>query len=337
MFMKFLKPMFVAGMGLVISLGFYMLFASEKKLPSINSSYSITGSTGASRSIDRLAQDVIPEPLLYSFDPLTNEELYVHDNDLRADAANFEVRAGEIDENYFPYYQDGAIYPPKKYDVENNYSEQDIEKMKRALKIAHRYADVNYAIEDGYRVVPSYSLGMGIHFDNINYIVDDEVTVEKPEFLTYIRNNNTGRYQLAQMGFIAQRTTPYKLFDAPEARGHFHIGRICMREAKEGPYIQITQVSRYRNKEGEIIGDGAIRDSTIFQELGLEEVIENTPAECVDTGGRQVDSIWMMHFAINMYNERGMFADVFPYVDYLSNKKITHSFYGEKIDDAEQL
>ena len=99
-----------------------MLFASERKLPSIDSGNArIIGSTDASRSIDRLARDVIPKPLLRPLDPLT-DELYVHDYELRAYAANFKERVGEIDENYFPYYQDGAIYPPKKYDVENNYS-----------------------------------------------------------------------------------------------------------------------------------------------------------------------------------------------------------------------
>lgn len=38
-----------------------------------------------------------------------------------------------------------------------------------------------------------------------------------------------------------------------------------------------------------------------------------------------------MHFAVNMYNEVGMFADYFPYVDYLSANAITHSFFGERI------
>jgi len=41
--------------------------------------------------------------------------------------------------------------------------------------------------------------------------------------------------------------------------------------------------------------------------------------------------IWMMHLAVNLYNEQGMFADVFPLVNYFSLLGSNYTFFGEKV------
>ena len=236
-----------------------------------------------------------------------------------------------VDKNYFPYEKNGEIYPPKKYDVGNNYSEQDIGKMKLALRTAYRYADINKALQDGYRVSDSgFAIGMGIHVQNIEYMLDNEISVEKPEFLLYIRNAKTDRFQLAQLGFITQSTKPYKLFDAKSAQGHFHAATFCG-VVKNDVFFDRFLMEYLASKDGSgfLVNPARIQDLHIYDNLEFDWVTTNR--NCDEAGGKKIDPIWMMHFAVNMYNEFGMFSDYFPYVDYLSSEALTYSFFGEKI------
>lgn len=276
------------------------------------------------------SQDIIPQSIEYPPSPNEKKTGWYFEGSIPA-LYKDKFDKGVVDEAYFAYYENGEIHPPKKYDVENNYSLQDVERMKRALKIAYRYADINNAFEDGYLINNSFvfAAGMGTHVVNIDHILDDEVSVEKPEFLNYIKNYKTGRLQLVQVGFIAERTTPPKLFDAEEAQGHFHVGNYCY-TAKDSIYVNYSVTRIIKNKT-----DNAIHP-TFSQSLNIFNSIENSELKMLDDncerdGGRTVDSIWMMHFAVNMYNELGMFVDYSYYINYLSSEGITHSFYGKRI------
>jgi hypothetical protein len=49
------------------------------------------------------------------------------------------------------------------------------------------------------------------------------------------------------------------------------------------------------------------------------------------------DSIWMMHVAVNLYNEDGLFADTFPLIDTMSNAGELYSVFGRKFDSNDYL
>jgi len=273
--------------------------------------------------------DVMPQ-LLHpssSEDPIKKKEaLYFEGYTPRSFQKKFD--AGVVDETYFPYYENGEIHPPRKYDVENNYSAKDIEKMKVALKVARRYADINNALKDGYRIedMEDFPAGMGVHAVNIDYILDDKVSVEKPEFLNYVENRETGRFQLVQMGFISQRTVPYRLFEAKDALGHFHVGNYCFFLDKM--YMKYLS-NAIKDIDNNSISPGLALGASIFDVIESSELV--TSEDTCDGGKAVGPSIWMMHFAVNMYNEFGMFSDYFAYIDYLSAQKVTHSFFGKKL------
>jgi len=276
--------------------------------------------------------DVVPQPLMSLREPASGKLPWYFEGNIPK-ALRDEFDAGIVKEStHFPYEESGEIHPPRNYDVESNYSKTDIEKMKRALKIAYRYADINKAIEDGYRIEKSsiFPVGMGTHAVNPEYMLDSEVSVEKPEFLNYVRSRKTGRFQLVQMGFMAQRITPDPLFEAEDAQGHFHVGTICL--SVDDLYLARYLDEWIEDKEGNFINYEAPATIDIF---GTIESSQLTASEdnCKEQEGAKVvgPSLWMMHLAINMYNEFGMFADYFPYVDYLSEEGIAHSFFGEKL------
>ena len=247
-------------------------------------------------------QDVVPKTLAFSFETPddilyyrgdTLENIPEHYRPLEDLPEYYKI----LNETYFPYYENGEIHPPKKYEVEKRYTKEDIKKMKLALKAAHRYADINKAFEDGYRLRDLYQAGMGIHMVNVEYVMSDEVDVEKPEFLTYIKNRKTGRFQLIMLGYVHRGHTDkkrYELFDTPEAQGHFHPDPFCFRV-----------------------------EHNILHLLSYESCGEKS-------ADYNVGHIWMMHLAVNMYNDQGIFSDFFTYVDYLSVTGTTHSFYGKK-------
>jgi len=325
----------------VASLGLYILLDSNQKFdsyftkeqqkiisqdvisqPIANASKPITGKIA-------WYQDVIPQPIVNASKPITGKIAWYFEGTIPS-LFKSEFDAGVVDETYFPYYKSGEIYPPKKYDVESNYSEQDIEKMKRALEIAYRYTDINKALEDGYliRRTDVFDNGMGNHVVNVDYILDGEINMEKPDFLNYIKNYKTGRLQLAQLGFLDQRTTPPELFDAKEAQGHFHVGNFCYLIESNIYYTNPAEALKDRN--GNFINPSIGENSDIFSIIEDAE-FEIPNKRCDQEGGRSVSPIWMMHFAVNMYNDFGMFSDSFTYIDYLSSEGITHSFYGKEV------
>ena len=258
-----------------------------------------------------LEGDAVPQLLRYPLgSTLADEITWYFEGDLPLD---YQEKFDAIDTTYFPHYDNGEIHPPLKYGVGNRYSKQDIKKMESALKTAHRYADINRAVEDGYRIIslpgPTFDPGMGIHAFNINYVLDREVRVEKPEFLTYVKNRYTGSFQLMQLGFIDQRTTHYKLFDAEEALGHFHPDASCLAIDSDIYFAVFSTLDKRCKPNMRNLDNGT----------------------ACDDGEYFMGPIWMMHFAVNVYNEHGMFEDSFPYVNYASSKGVAHSFYGKEV------
>lgn len=323
--MKFLKLIAITTLATVVSLELYFLFANPFKI----------WETLSQARVELNSQDVMPQSLnnpSFRESSLGGEESFYFTGYI---AQNFQEKfdADIVDETYFPYYENSEIHPPKKYDLESNYSAGDIEKMKLVLKIAYRYADINKAIEDGYRIESAnfFPSGMGTHVVNIGYVLNDEISLEKPEFLNYVKNRETSRFQLVQLGFISQGDTPYKLFDAKEAQGHFHVGTFCFFEEND-IYMQHSG-KPIKDKDGNFIEPGRAQKLSIFNQIEDSEFIISKE-DCETQAGEKLGpSIRMMHFAVNMYNELGMFTDYFPYIDYLSANAITHSFLGEKLDN----
>ncbi len=195
----------------------------------------------------------------------------------------------------YPTVSGGEILPPAAYRAEKEFSRGDYERMKKALVVARRYADINNAIADGYLPEEKYGLGMGIHMHNLGYVFSGVLDVAKPQFLTYVRSRTSGRWQLIQLGFIHRGLKRMKIFDSPQALGHFHTENICVAAV-----------------------DGALRT-----------VPETEP--CDGPGERRVGPIWMMHFAVPIYNPNGIFADSFPYADHASLTGQLHTFYGAPV------
>ncbi|MBI3566148.1 MAG: hypothetical protein HY079_13195, partial [Elusimicrobia bacterium] len=128
----------------------------------------------------------------------------------------------------YPRVEGGQLLPPALYGVEGRYSKEDQERLKAALRAARRYADVNNAAADGYLFEQKYGAGMGIHAHRLDLVFDDALDPGKPEFLTYSLDRNTGRWQLIQLGYIRRGLTRPKMFDSPNAQGHFHDENICV-------------------------------------------------------------------------------------------------------------
>ena len=99
----------------------------------------------------------------------------------------------ELSPLYFAHKDaSGELRFPEKYEIEKKFSHRDQELLKRTLRAAYKYADVNAAIRDGYAAAPIFIRDMGIHFINTP-LVDDTLDIDKPEFLIYIktRPNNS--------------------------------------------------------------------------------------------------------------------------------------------------
>lgn len=195
----------------------------------------------------------------------------------------------------YPRVEGGELRPPRLYRVEERFTKADQERLKRALRAAARYADVNAAAADGYLFEQKYGAGMGIHAHRLDLIFDDALDPGKPEFLTYALNRRDGRWQLIQLGYIRRGLTRPRMFDAPEARGHFHDENICV--AVVGAQLAARQPS----------------------------------SRCDGPGERRLGPIWMMHLAVNVYNEKGLFADEFTYADHASWAGESYSFLGRRL------
>lgn len=197
----------------------------------------------------------------------------------------------------YPTVVGGELVPPRSTLASRAWSAGDTSKMKAGLKIARRYADINEAFKDGYRLEGHFGNGMGVHMMNLGYILSDEVLIEKPEFLTYSRSRG-GRWQLLQVGYIHRGLHRVKLFDSPEAKGHFHDMNIC---------------------------------STL-----KDNVMADAPpgSACDGPGMTRIGPIWMMHFAVNIYNEKGLFADYFSYADDVSATNQSFTFFGRRVTSS---
>jgi cytochrome c peroxidase len=235
--------------------------------------------------------DVVPQPVRFPYAPRDPSWLYYRPGweEAEVDAFRFPGR------DAYPRVEDGAILPPKAYGAETKFSKADYERMKKALVVARRYADINAAYADGYRLEEKYGTGMGVHMHNLGYIFSGTLDVTKPQFLTYVRGRGNGRWQLIQLGYIHRGLERQKIFDSPDARGHFHHENICV----------------------QVLG-GMLRD-----------LPETEP--CDGPGQRRLGPIWMMHFAVPIFNPRGIFADRFTYADRASRTGELHTFYGRSV------
>lgn len=197
----------------------------------------------------------------------------------------------------YPREEGGELLPPRLYRAEERCSKADQERLKRALRAARRYADVRNAAADGYLFEEKYGAGMGIHAHRLDLIFDGSLDPGKPQFLTYALDR-AGRWQLLQLGYIHRGLTRPKMFDAPEARGHFHDENICV----------------------------AVK--------GVQLATRFPSSKCDGPGERRIGPIWMMHLAVNVYNEKGLFADEFLYADHVSWTGRSYSFFGRELGAA---
>lgn len=196
--------------------------------------------------------------------------------------------APQLDAGYFPSFEGGELRLPARYGSLSAFSPADQARLRAALAAAHEYADIKAAFRDGYRLNPNYGPGMGIHMDSIDHVSNQHGDAGEPQFLCYVKNRRTGAYQLVQIGYIRMDQQRYKMFDSPLARGHFH-GSACV----------------------------GVRDDLFY--------IRPEPCE---KGDIRTGRVWMMHLAVALYNQNGLFSDVFPLVDQLSDGDRSYSFYG---------
>ena len=240
-----------------------------------------------------VVDDVSPKRLAYPLDFPDPDRMYA--KDLLAGTTPEELLMfNTIDKTYFPYFENGEINPPRRYAIEEKYSAEDQEKMKLALRSVYRFADINKAFRDGYMLIAEFAQGMGIHMGNLKYVHSDEVNLEKPEFLAYVLSHKTGKYQLVQFGYIHKGHSDHKrypLFDTVEAEGHYHPANCYP----------------IRNK--------------------ILQIVET----CDEGSEGFVGPVWMLHVALNLHNERGMFSDSFPLLDYFSVTAAQYSFFGENV------
>lgn len=197
----------------------------------------------------------------------------------------------------YPRVEGGELLPPKLYGVEARYSKADQDRLKRALRAARRYADVNNAAADGYLFEQKFSAGMGLHAHRLDLIFDDDLDPAKPEFLTYSLDRS-GRWQLLQLGYIRRGLKRPAMFDSPNAQGHFHDEDICV----------------------------AV--------IGAQLATRFASSKCDGPGERRIGPIWMMHLAVVVYNEKGLFADEFLYADHVSWAGESWSFFGRRLPEG---
>jgi len=235
--------------------------------------------------------DVEPRALSFPYAPADPSWLYYRGGETAAQARAFVFPGRDA----YPRVENGELLPPKAYDADRSLSKADREKMRRALRVARRYADVNAAFADGYVLEEKYGKGMGVHMHNLGYELSGVLDVEKPQFLTYVRGRGNGKWQLIQLGFIHRGLVRQKMFDSPNARGHFHEENICV--------------------------------------AALGNVLRTVPetGSCSAPGERRLGPIWMMHFAVPIYNEKGLFADDFVYADHASLTGELHTFLGRSV------
>ena len=244
----------------------------------------------------------------------------------------------EFSPEYFAHKDDlGNLQFPEKYEIEKKYSLHDQKLLKRALHAAYKYADINVAIQDGYLAVPAYIISMGIHFMN-PLLFDETVNIDEPEFLTYIKSQSNNSYALAQLGYIQIKNGEFKkfrypLFETPEAQGHNHLLNVSyINERNWWRYAISTNDEPSQEKIFVFVGPTG-RWTTMESTKALA-MYNDMKAFWTQNTTRAVisDSLWMMHVAINLYNEEGLFVDTFPLVDAMGETGEIYSLFGKKFD-----
>jgi len=277
---------------------------------------------------------------------LTGSVLALHEREIKP--FNEFTGFSEQSPEYFAHEDSqGNLQFPARYRIEQKYSQHDQELLKRALHAAYKYADVNVAIEDGYVSGTLFDDSMGIHFTNFG-LLDETVDIDHPEFLTYIKSRDNNAYALAQIGYIQTNKEKFKhysypLFETGEAHGHNHF-LVCLK-AEQGnrmtgmmvdrePYD--VEIEHFHTPEGKRVVDWTTAKEYILNEgkvVGWEipEHRHHEPVGNRDTAQCH-DSAWMLHVAVNLYNEEGLFADMFPLINTMTSTGEIYSFFGRKFN-----
>lgn len=191
----------------------------------------------------------------------------------------------------FASVEGGRLVPAARYDL-SKLDAHDRALLDHSLAAAYKYADVNKAYADGYRLEDFWATGMGLHAMNLDLVMSETFDPAKPQFMTYTLSK-AGTYQLMQVGYIRRRQRsegPFPLFHAPEAVGHFHGEDWCVR-----------------------VEDGVFKG--IQNECGEKDV--------------RVGPIWMMHVTPNLFVQEGIFADFFSCANHLSRTDKQYTFFGK--------
>jgi hypothetical protein len=239
---------------------------------------------------------------------------------------------------YFAHQDDQRnLQFPGKYEIEKKYSVHDQKQLKRVLQAAYQYADINSAIRDGYVPVPGFILSMGIHFMNPS-LFDETVAMDKPEFLIYLKSRYNNAYVLAQLGYIQVQNNRFKkfrypLFETPEAQGHSHLLNISYIDEK-GWWKYAISTNDEPTEDKMLVFLGPLDKYVHLDPKIALLMYDDMKAEWAKSPYRLIvsDSLWMLHVAINLYNEDGLFADTFPLLDTMAKSGQIYSFFGRKFD-----
>ena len=235
--------------------------------------------------------------------------------------------------------KEGNLQFPEKYEIEKKYSQRDQELLKKTLQAAYKYADVNVAIRDGYVPQPGFDKSMGIHFQKLS-LYDGTIDIDQPEFLTYIKSRWNNSYVLAQVGYIHIKQNNFKkyhhaLFKTYEAKGHNHF-LACFYVDEYDWFKQISMTNNEPIKEDEALNMFVgFKDEWILMPFADAMTFYNGEKEWMHESPYKIgcfDSIWMIHVAVNLYNENGLFTDKFPLIDTMTQTGEIYSFFGKKFD-----
>ena len=244
----------------------------------------------------------------------------------------------EFSLEYFAHKDDlGNLQFPEKYEIEKKYSIHDQKLLKRALHAAYKYADINVAVQDGYLPVPSFIISMGIHFMNPS-LFDETVNIDEPEFLTYIKSQSNNSYVMAQLGYIQIKNGEFKkfrypLFETPEAQGHNHLLNVSYINER-GWWRYAISTNDEPSQEKMFVFVGPTGRWTTMESTKALAMYNDMKAFWAKNTTQAVisDSLWMMHVAINLYNEEGLFVDTFPLIDTMTETGEIYSLFGKKFD-----
>ena len=252
---------------------------------------------------------------------------------------DYEGFAAFSSEYFVRQDSDGNLQFPTAYEIEQKYSQRDQAVLRQALRVAYKYADINMAIRDGYAPQPYFDEYMGIHLAKLS-LYDETIDMQQPEFLVYLKSQHNNAYTLSQLGYIQTKQDQYEhfrypLFETPEAHGHNHFLH-CVYVDEFNWWKQITFTNDEPSGDQEeirmIVGSAdrmipmPLRRALAYYD-NVKRNKHTSPYEVVCS-----DTIWMMHIAINLYNEEGLFSDQFPLLNTMTQSGELYSFFGRKFD-----